>query len=506
MKFLAYARKSSESEERQVLSIPAQLSEITAIAEREEYEIAKVFEESMSAKASGRPVFNEMLNVVQKGKGYSLLVWNIDRLARNMVDGGMILELIDEGKITEIRTHERTYRNTPDDKFMMSLYFGMAKKYVDDLSVNVKRGNLEKLKRGDWINLAPFGYKNDKATKTIVIDPVRAPYVRQMFDLYATGLYSHKAIADLLFEQGLRSPRGKKIYKSAIHKLLANPFYMGIMRSNGKDYIGNHTPLVSTELFNKCQDILNGKARSRRQTRDFTLSGFITCAKCGCAITAEIKKSKYTYYHCTNGKGVCDQRSFNANEVDLHKQISLNLTKLRISPRMIDVVYKAKLEELAQTKGSTDTALTDARHALKTAATRKSRLVDTFTNGDIDTDLYRAKLTEIDNESVRLTKRIVELEQEASDPLATIELVYSKFKQGISLADEYKDATDERKRELLAEALSNSTLLDRNIVEVRYKSPYAVFAKTPYNASFSELLPDLDSNQDNQIQNLRSYH
>ncbi len=305
-----------------------------------------------------------------------------------------------------------------------------------------------------------------------------------------TGLYSHKAIADLLFEQGLRSPRGKKIYKSAIHKLLSNPFYCGIMRSNGKDYQGNHEPLVSTELFAKCQDVLSGKARSRRQTRDFTLSGFITCAKCGCAITAELKKEKYAYYHCTNGKGVCDQRSFNANETNLHKQITLDLTKLRISPRMIDIVYKAKLEELAQTKDTSNTALTDARTALKTLATRKSRLVDTYTAGDIDTDLYRSKLTEIDNESVRLTKRIAELEQEATDPLATIELVYSKFKQGISLADEYEAAEPERKRELLSEALSNSMLLNRNIVEVRYKSPYAVFARTPFNASFSELLGD----------------
>lgn len=490
MKYLVYARKSSESEERQVLSIPAQLNELKTISEREGFEIAQVFEESMSAKASGRPVFNDMLSVIAKDKECSILVWNVDRLARNMVDGGMILELIDQGKISEIRTYERTYRNTPDDKFMMSLYFGMAKKYVDDLSVNVKRGNLEKLKRGDWINRAPFGYKNDKATKTIVVDAVRAPYVRQIFELYSTGLYSINQITASLYEQGLRTSSGKKVYKSGVEKILKSSFYSGIMESNGQTYLGNHEPLISTELFEKCKEIADKKARPRGKTLNFTLSGFITCAKCGCAITAEIKKAKYTYYHCTNGKGSCNQRSFNMSEEKLHEQIALDLEKLKISPRIIDIVYKAKLEELKHSKGSQDHALEDARKALKTLATRKSRLVDTYTAGDIDTELYRAKLQEIDNESVRLSKRIKKLEQKASDPLATIELIYSKLKEGNSFAERYIEAEPSEKRTMLSEALSNSTLLDRNIVEVRYKSPYNIFALAPLNPTFQEMLAE----------------
>jgi site-specific DNA recombinase len=494
MKYLVYARKSSESEERQVLSIPAQLSELTSIAEREGYEVHKVFEESMSAKASGRPIFNQMLKLIDKNKGCSLLVWNVDRLARNMVDGGMLLELMDQGKITEIRTYERTYRNTPDDKFMMSLYFGMAKKYVDDLSVNVKRGNLEKLKRGDWINRAPFGYINDKATKTIVVDSVRADYVRKIYELYATGLFSVNDIVTALYEQGCRTVSGKKIYKSGVEKILKSSFYCGIMESNGSQYRGNHESLISSQLFEKCQQMGGKKTKPRGQTRNFTLSGFITCAKCECAITAELKKGKYTYYHCTNGKGICDQRSFNANESTLHEQITFDLQKLKISQRMIDIVYKAKLEELEHSKVSEDHVLEDTRKALKTLTTRKSRLVDTYTEGDIDTELYRAKLKEIDNESVQLTKRIEELQKEAHDPLATIELIYSKFKQGNTLADEYKDALPERKRELLSEALSNSTLLNRNIVDIRYKSPYNAFALVPLNPSFQEMLVEWGSN------------
>jgi site-specific DNA recombinase len=494
MKYLIYARKSSESEERQVLSIPAQLNTLKEISLREGYEVSQIFEESMSAKASGRPIFNQMLRTIEKDKGCSLLVWNIDRLARNMVDGGMLLELMDKGKIIEIRTYEKTYQNTPDDKFWMSLNFGMAKKYVDDLSVNVKRGNQEKLKRGDWINQAPFGYTNDKATKTIVVDPLRAPHLQRMFEMYATGLHSHKSIADLLFNEGLRSQGGKKIYKSSIYKFLKQTFYFGIMECKGVQYPGNHTPLISEQLFLKCQDVSNKKTQPRGKTRNFTLSGFVTCANCQCAITAEIKKGKYTYYHCTNGKGTCNQRSFNAKETTLNDQIALDLEKLKISERMLDIVYKAKLEELEHSKGTEDHALNDARKALQTLTTRKSRLVDTYTQGDIDIELYRAKLLEIDNESVRLTNRIEELEKNDHDPRATIELIYSKFKQGNTLSFEYKDALPPRKREILSEVLSNSTLLNRNIVNIQYKSPYNAFALAPLNPTFSEMRRRRDSN------------
>lgn len=162
---------------------------------------------------------------------------------------------------------------------------------------------------------------------------------------------------------------------------------------------------------------------------------------------------------------------------------------------MIDIVYKAKLEELEQSKTTENHALENARKALQTLSARKSRLVDTFTEGDIDTDLYKAKLREIDNETVRLTKRIEELEKEAPDSRATIELVYSKFKEGISLAERYKAAESTQKRVILSEALSNSKLFSRNIVEVSYKSPYNLFALTPENADFQTLLAVSSSNR-----------
>ena len=187
MKYIVIFRKFSEAEDRQVLSIDSQESELQRIADRDGFVITKIFKESKSAKSSGRPVFNEMLAYIQKSGECVLLVWKPDRIARNMVDGGLTIELMDKGFIKEIRTPEKSFHNTSDDKFMMTLDFGIAKKYVDDLSVNVKRGNRAKLERGGWPNYAPFGYANDRLTKTIHPDEKIAPFIVRIFERYAQG-------------------------------------------------------------------------------------------------------------------------------------------------------------------------------------------------------------------------------------------------------------------------------------------------------------------------------
>lgn len=489
MKYVLYIRKSSESEERQVMSLAAQETEMLSIAKRDQLNIVDIIKESHSAKQTGqRPEFNRMIKGIRDGTYTAILTWAPDRLSRNAGDLGMIVDLMDSGQLEFVQTNSQIFSNDPNSKFMLMMLGSQAKLENDQKSLNVKRGNREKLRRGDWINKAPFGYLNDKATKTIVVDHDRAPYVAEMFERYATGLYSYKQLANRLYEQGLRTHTGKKVYAGSIQRILNRTFYYGVMEVHGKYYSGKHQPLISQTLFDNCQQIAGNTRRPRAKTKGFTLSGFITCDKCGCAVTAEMKKGKYIYYHCTNGKGICDQKPFYTNENTLHVQIADKLETLKVNQRLIDIVYKAKLEALEQSGEYRNHALEAAETTLQALLSRKSRLVDTFTNGDIDEDLYQQKLQDIENNRVNLVKQIEEMKQNTADPLATIELTYSRFKQGYTMAESYREASPEEKRVKLSEVLSNSTLNNRNMAKIIFKSPYDILARTPENASFSQLL------------------
>ena len=209
MKFVIYARKSSEAEDRQMLSIEAQLRELEEYAAKEQLQIVASFQEARTARETGRTVFGEMLGLIEKGEADGILAWHPDRLARNSVDGGHIIHLIDQGKLKDLRFPTLTFENTPQGIFMLSIAFSQSKYYTDNLSENVKRGIRQKLKRGEWSWFAPTGYLNDPKSRNIVPDPEKAPIVRKAFELYATGEYTLDAIKEFLKSQNLRSRTGK---------------------------------------------------------------------------------------------------------------------------------------------------------------------------------------------------------------------------------------------------------------------------------------------------------
>ena len=184
-----YVRRSQESDERQVASIPAQKNELQRVAERQDLQVVgDPLEESMSAKRPGRPIFNEMVRRIEQGQANAVLCWHVDRLARNPVDGGQLVWLLGEGIIKRVVTPQATYTPSSDDKLIMLFNVGMATKYVDDLSLNVKRGNREALEGGRWPNRAPLGYLRDPRTKQLVPDPKRFELVREMWRLRLMGV------------------------------------------------------------------------------------------------------------------------------------------------------------------------------------------------------------------------------------------------------------------------------------------------------------------------------
>src|ERR1035437_4670343 len=216
-----YERKSTESEDRQVLSIESQRNELTAVAVREKLKIVHTFEESHSAKHPGRPIFNEMVERIKKGEANGLLIWNASRISRNSVDTGTIIYLFDTGKLLEVRTPSQVFHNTPNDKFLLSLFCSQAKLENDNKGEDVKRGLRTKCEKGLYPAMAPTGYKNNKyeerGNKQIYPDPERFDLMRRMVDTMLTGLYSAPAVRRMATEEwGFRMPNGKEMSKNTI--------------------------------------------------------------------------------------------------------------------------------------------------------------------------------------------------------------------------------------------------------------------------------------------------
>lgn len=187
MNFFIYARKSTESEDRQIRSIGDQLAELRELGHKLGVTIVEECTESQTAKEPGRPVFNAMLDRIERGEASGILAWHPDRLARNSVDGGRVIHLIDTGKLQDMKFSICWFEPTPQGKFMLAIAFGQSKYYVDNLSENIRRGQRQKLKNGIWPKMAPVGYMNDRSARIIVPHPERGPLVRKTFELYAEG-------------------------------------------------------------------------------------------------------------------------------------------------------------------------------------------------------------------------------------------------------------------------------------------------------------------------------
>ncbi len=485
MKFILYCRKSTESEDRQMLSLDSQEKELLALALKANLNIVKVFRESKSAKEPGRPVFNEMIKMISSGKADGILCWKIDRLSRNPVDGGQIQWLLQNEKIKCIQTFEKTFLPS-DNVLLMSIEQGMASQYIRDLSSNIKRGNRAKLEKGDWPNRAPFGYLNDKANRTIAIHPVNSKYVIRAFELYSTGSHSFKEISNILYTEGLRAESGKKFYSGNIHRFIDNPFYSGLMQRDGKLYIGNHMPLISKELFDKVQNILHNKNRPRSQTHFFPLRGFLVCESCGCSLTAALKKGHH-YYYCTNSKGVCTEHKTYMRENTLYPMVASLFEKLDIDENLIEILYQSAKEKLGLDEDYVKSILSTLKMSLEALTAKESRLVDTFLDRQISKEIYDRKMLEVQNERVLVSKQIQEIQEKHSKQISTLEPTKEIFLRASRARKDFLKANDEEKREIIEIIVWNLSFKNQSMAQHQFKSPYSILSKVPKDSDFQTM-------------------
>ncbi|MBI2340664.1 MAG: recombinase family protein [Deltaproteobacteria bacterium] len=227
--YFLYTRKSTDTEEKQVLSIEAQLVEARLFAEREKLSIVHEFTESMTAKVPGRPVFKEMLKRIEKGEANGIIAWHPDRLARNSLDGGQIIYLLDTGHLKFLKFPTFWFESTPQGKFMLNIAFGQSKYFIDNLSQNVKRGQRQKLRRGEWPFPPPLGYLPGGRNSFPKVDPVKGPLIKRLFETYDTGRYTIDQSRKLSFQWGLASRAGKTLSLGMVHRIFQNPFYYGLI-------------------------------------------------------------------------------------------------------------------------------------------------------------------------------------------------------------------------------------------------------------------------------------
>lgn len=496
MKYFAYCRKSSEDKHKQVLSILSQRQELVRrFGNTSEIEIVEFLEEEKSAMKPGRTIFGNMIKRIERGEAQGIIAWAPDRLARNSVDGGHVVYLLDQGIIRDLKFATYTFENNSQGKFMLQIMFGQSKYYSDALSENVKRGIRTKVESGWWPTIAPLGYRNDKETQTISVDEKRYPLIRRMFDMLLTGAYGAEQILAATREWGLRTPLrrklgGRPLALSTVYKIFYNPFYAGIIQWNGKWHTGKHKAMISLAEHHRVQAILRRPGRPQPQKHAFAYTGLIRCGSCGFVVTAEKKINRfgthYVYYHCSwRARPKCPERSVEVK--NLEAQMRAFLAELSLNDNVHDWTLKA-LAKFAATDIEGSAA---QRKALETAIANVERQSDQLTDmrvrSLIEDKEFLAKREVAQRELLTLQQSLVEFDDSQDAWFEPAKAVISFSKRAVLWFD---DGTDEEKR-LIVHAVCSNLSLSGKILSIQARAIYRHVPKLPTIPNLREYIQNI---------------
>jgi DNA invertase Pin-like site-specific DNA recombinase len=424
-KFFLYARKSTDVEDKQMRSIEDQIAELRAFAKQNNLNVIDTFIEKQSAKIPGRPIFGEMLRRIEDGEADGILAWHADRLARNSVDGGRIIYLLDTEKLASLKFPTLWFENTPQGKFMLNIVFGQSKYYVDSLSENTKRGLRQKVRRGEYPSVAPVGYINDVRTKSIVVDRKKAKIIHGAFELYAEGNSRLEDVSDFLAQRGIMSRGGKRIHKTRATFILSNPFYTGLFKYGGELHEGKYEPIIAKKTFDKVQEVLKQRGRPHHKTKyepqDYC--GLMKCGTCGMSITGEyrVKKQKngnthdYIYYHCTKKRKnmKCPEPCIRQEELD--KQISSLLQKFSLRSDWAEKLLEMAETDKEKSAQSVSAFVLESQNQIRAIQTKLQRLLDGYLEQDIERETYHEQKAILLSEKKSLDEKMARIEQKQND-------------------------------------------------------------------------------------------
>lgn len=352
MKAILIARVSTEEQRDAGNSLPAQVARLERYCQSKGFEIMQICSFDESAYTSQRDEFDRIINfIIEQKEKVAVCCDKVDRLSRNVFDK-RISVLYDKALNDNIELHfvsdgqVITSRISAVEKFQFSISLGLAKYYSDAISDNVKRAMEQKLRKGEWLSKAPFGYKNIKrenGSTDVIVDDYAAEIVKKAFELYATGAFSMELLC-----QKLKKDHGINWKKGYLDCVLENRFYYGIMLVKGKEYKHRYPPLISKSLFDQIQEFKRSfkKQPFKYGGKPYMYRGLIRCGNCGLSATPE-KQKQFVYYHCTQYKG--KHGAIWLREEEITKQLG-NFFKSLQMPKEISKEIVETLDELHKNK------------------------------------------------------------------------------------------------------------------------------------------------------------
>jgi site-specific DNA recombinase len=468
--YFAYIRVSTIKQGEHGVSLSEQRDAIVQFAHRNNLNIIQWFEERETAAKIGRREFNHMLAALRKQRASGVIFHKIDRSARNLKDWSVIQDLAEQG--IDVRfSQEAVNLRSNEGKLTGDFLAVIASHYIRNLREEVKKGIVGRLKQGIYPLGAPTGYLDQGGGKVKIPDPIRAPLIREAFDLYASGTYGIRNLCDELWRRGLRNRNGNRVYPSTIATILRNPFYIGIIRMrSGDTYSGLHEPLISNDLFALVQDRLDGKKNAKLIKHNFLYRRLIRCGGCGLHLIGERQKQKYIYYRC-HTKGCL---TFTVREERVEERLRSHLTSFTFEKE--DLIYLRTL--IASHYDHSAERQQERIHAVDLQVqrldARLSRLTDAYLDGDFDKQLFADKKLSILKDRRRFEEERASIE--AGQPLSKEKLEgILELLERVPLSHEMANMRERRR--FIENVTSNFEVRGKDVA-ITLRSPFDELAKS----------------------------
>jgi site-specific DNA recombinase len=473
-----YARVSSKEQEEEGYSIPAQEKLLREYAERVGLQVVREFVDVETAKEAGRAQFGEMVRFLGRKDSDCrvLLVEKTDRLYRNPKDWVTVEELgVEVHFVKEAQVLSKDSKSS--DKLMHGIRVVMAKHFIDNLREETTKGMREKAAQGEWPTKSPIGYRNVRGPdgrSTLQVDPEAAAHVRRLFEQFATGQWSVKQLTRKATEEGLVYRRsGKLVAEATVHTLLRNPLFKGVVEWEGKSHPGRHEALVSVDLWERVQGVMDGHRRGNevRGRRGLPFGGLLTCGHCGCALTGEAQKGgRYVYYHCTQSRGECRGRY--ARQEELEAGFGEYLRRLRFDEEVLALVRQALQESHADEMAIRRETVARLRGQEDRLRARASLLYEDRLERRIDVGEYDRRHAEVREALAGVQRELARLDAAEEDYLAEGALLLELASRAYDL---YTAQPASEKRRLVNLVFLNCTWKD-GVLSADYREPFGLLA------------------------------